>query len=553
MKGDSDIIHSARLGRFLNSAATYTSSIDIDSKLSGAVIAVNSAHLIMLTKQGIIDRNSASRLLLSLRKIPENFALSSKLEDVHMNVEERVIRIAGKSIGGMLNIAKSRNDQVSAALRIVLRRNLLQLAKAIMHLQNALLNQALAHVNDIMPGYTHLQRAQPVTLGHHLLAYFDCFDRDFERLIECYTRVNSCPMGAGALAGSSFDLDRGLVSDLLGFDSIVENSLDAVSSRDFATESIYVCAQLMVDLSRIAEEFILWTTKEFSFCEISDSFSSTSSMMPQKKNAIVPEICRARASQVIGDLVGGLSLLKSLPLSYNLDLQELTRNLWSALEKSITSVEIHSEMIKKAKFNRKVMYEAVVADDFIFATELADHLVKEYGIPFREAHGRVAALVRFMSNLKKKRFADNNEKVEEILRVQISAKEISRITDPRKLLSSRNTKGSPNPVLVIRACKERSVIEKRHSHTISTLEDKIERSERKLEHLSESLIHDFDMKTKESTKVKTEQKKVKNGFKRSAMTSVGSIKDLALDDVSTNQEQTAVNTRSKIAVLEVKL
>ncbi len=384
-------MHSGRLGTFSASAAKYTSSIDTDPMLIGAVIDVNKAHVIMLAKQGILDTVTSSKLLKALSKIPYNLELKDILEDVHMNVEDYIISKTGKQVGGMLNLAKSRNDQVATALRIALRAELLILGSSLIQLQSALLKQAKRHASTIMPGYTHLQRAQPVTLGHHLLAHFDALDRDFARLVDCYLRVNNSPMGSGALAGSSFELDRKYVAELLGFDSLVENSLDAVSSRDFAIESIYLCAQTMTDLSRIAEETILWTTKEFSFVEISDRFSSTSSMMPQKKNAIVPEIGRARASQVVGDLVGALGIARSLPLSYNLDLQELTRNLWSAIDKSVSSLVLHSEMINEMKFCKDALEEATVSDDFLFATELADHLVKNYSLPFREAHGRVAA------------------------------------------------------------------------------------------------------------------------------------------------------------------
>ena len=234
-----------------------------------------------------------------------------------------------------------------------------------------------------------------MTLGHHLLAYFDSLDRDFSRLVDCYLRTDLSPMGSGALASTGFPINRERTAELLGFESILENSLDAVSSRDFATEAIYLCAQTMVDLSRLAEEIILWTTKEFSYAEISDAFSSTSSMMPQKKNAVVPEIFRAKTSQLLGDLVGAMSILKALPLSYNLDLQELTRNLWSATDKTISSVSIFSELMSEIEFNTKNMLESTTSDEFLFATELADCLVQKFKVPFREAHSRVGKLVRY--------------------------------------------------------------------------------------------------------------------------------------------------------------
>lgn len=478
-----DILHTGRLGRFAPSAAKYTSSIDIDHRILKAVIAINSAHAVMLSRKGLIHRETARKLLHSLSIIPRNMELKEVLEDVHMNVEDLVILSAGREVGGMLNLAKSRNDQVATALRMALRGELLELGCSLVSLQNALLLQAGKHAGTIMPGYTHLQRAQPVTVGHHLLAHFDVLDRDFSRLLECYRRVNQSPMGSGALASSSFSLDRRFVAKLLGFDSLVENSLDAVSSRDFAIESVYLCAQIMADLSRLSEEIVLWTTKEFSFAEISDRYSSTSSMMPQKKNAIVPEIGRAKASQVVGDLVGALGIVRSLPLSYNLDLQELTRNLWSALDNTISSLALHAQLLEEIKFNEEILLSATVSDDFLFATELADHLVTKYGLPFREAHGRVASLVKHASELSReknqfKQFSNVTEaELEKILGVPIKREEISDITNPNIVLRKRKTIGAPNPTLVSKSCKARSKDLTKHGEMLRKLSASVTRSE----------------------------------------------------------------------------
>ena len=374
----------------------------------------------MLCEQGILDRVVSNQLLHSLKKVPKDLEMKDELEDVHMNVEDYLIAKVGKDVGGMLNLGKSRNDQVATALRMALREQLILLGNSINMLEKALLVQAAKNAGAPMPGYTHLQRGQPVTVGHHLLAHFDSLDRNFSRLIDCYLRVNQSPMGAGALSSTGFGLDRERVAQLLGFDSVLENSLDAVSSRDFATEAIYLCSQIMTDLSRLAEEMILWTTKEFSFAEISDRHASTSSMMPQKKNAIVPEIFRARTSQVLGDLVGAMGLVKALPLSYNLDLQELTRNLWGALDKTTASVQMLGEVINEMKFNTKTLFEATVSDDFLYATELADHLVRKFKLPFREAHGRVGKLVKYCSS-KSRQFRDlSAEEISEMLGVGLS-------------------------------------------------------------------------------------------------------------------------------------
>lgn len=451
-----DVIHFARLGKFSSDVAKYTSSIDIDSRILESVIVINLAHVIMLEKQRIIPKETANKILIALTNVPADLKLDAQLEDVHMNVEDRVIRETGKEVGGVLNLGKSRNDQVATALRMALRENLLSIMRELVLLEQVLIERSLENASTLMPGYTHLQRAQPVTLGHHLLSHEEALERDMERLFECYLRVNKSPMGAGALASSGFPLDRKMVSSLLGFEGLVENSLDAVSSRDFAIEAIYVCTQIMSDLSRLAEEIILWTSREFSFASVADRFAATSSMMPQKKNAIVPEIVRARTSQVLGDLVGALGLVKALPLSYNLDLQELTRNLWSATEKTYETLVLFSQMIQELKFNSEEMSKAVQSDETLFATELADYLVTKYGLTFREAHGRVGSLVKHAeaSGFLLNAFSQSKEEeITSILGVPISKKELLQVLDPNSLLSHRNVTGAPNPKLVRQSCK----------------------------------------------------------------------------------------------------
>ncbi len=486
-----NILHSSRLGAFSASAAEYTSSIDIDPRLLPAVIAINKAHLIMLFEQGIVSRDVARKILSALKSLPDNFPMKAELEDVHMNVEDLVISRAGKASGGMLNLAKSRNDQVATALRMTLREELILLARAMVELEKALVSQSKKHSGTLLPGYTHLQRGQPVTLGHHLLAHFDSLDRNFTRLIDCYLRTNLSPMGAAALGSTGFHIDRERTADLLGFDSLVENTLDAVSSRDFLTEAIYLCAQTMTDLSRLAEEIILWTTREFSFAEISDEFTSTSSMMPQKKNAIVPEIFRAKTSQVVGDLTAGLALLKALPLSYNLDLQELTRNLWSAMDKTIASVSVLSQVIARTSFNKEIMEAATISDEFIFATELVDHLVEKYGLPFREAHGRVGRLVKRLSSTGKEQHAQfsslSPEALEKILQVKITPREIAAIVDPAKVLEKRKAHGSPNPKLVLQAATKRVDWISKHEDTLHSLELRINEANHELRAAAEAV------------------------------------------------------------------
>ncbi len=474
---EKNILHEGRLGSYSATAAKYTSSIDIDGRLLSSVIQINEAHVIMLAEQGVIDLKHARDLLGAFGKIPKDLEMKDDLEDVHMNVEHLVISKIGKDAGGMMNLAKSRNDQVATALRMTLREQLIFLGESMVALENSLLAQAAKHADTIIPGYTHLQRAQPITLGHQMLAYFDSLDRDFARLVDCYLRTDLSPMGSGALASTGFPISRERIAELLGFESILENSLDGVSSRDFASEAIYLCAQTMVDLSRLAEEIILWTTKEFSYAEISDAFSSTSSMMPQKKNAIVPEIFRAKTSQVLGDLMGAMGLLKSLPLSYNLDLQELTRNLWSATDKTVSSVSIFSELMGEIEFNTKNMLESTTSDEFLFATELADYMVHKFEVPFREAHSRVGKLVRFAAekgNAGAQFTSIKPDVLSEILGVNLSSEDLLSITNPAKVLAKRKAMGAPNPKMVSEAARSRLKIVAKHVETLASFKRGIE-------------------------------------------------------------------------------
>lgn len=500
-----DLIHSSRLGRFSQSAARYTSSVDIDPRILRAVIDINLAHVLMLAKEKAITRESAASILSALKQVPKDLKLNELLEDVHMNVEDQVIRIAGRNQGGLLNMGKSRNDQIATALRIELRERLLEICRESIRLSEVLLARSIQNTSTVMPGYTHLQRAQPVTVAHHLLAHEGALERDIERLFECYERVNKSPMGAGALATSSFSLDRRFIASILGFDNLVENSLDAVSSRDFATESIYICSQLMVDLSRLAEEIIIWSSKEFSFATVSDKFSSTSSMMPQKKNPVVPEIARARTSQVLGNLLGALGIVKSLPLSYNLDLQELTRDLWDALDKGRDALSLFSEMVSELTFNEEEMIDAVSKDETLFATELADHLVKKYHLSFRDAHGKVAALVKYSESASDVSNAFTNRTEEElrsILGVSISKHELTKILNAKEFVFRRHAIGSPNPSIVKASCKT-------HAKWLSKQAKKLNEIEQKLLIARENLYSEVERLISSISMTKTERSEKK--------------------------------------------
>ena len=372
-------------------ALRYTSSIAFDDRIALDVVRVNLAHLLMLFKQGIIGLEDAQRIYRSLRRMLKGVELREELEDVHMCVEDEVVRDVGLDVGGKLHTGKSRNDQVATALRMTAKRFCSQLALEVLGLQEALLSQSERHIDTVMPGYTHLQHAQPVTLAHQFLAYYDKLSRDVDRLLKVYERADESPMGSGALAGSSFNLDREYVAKLLGFSKIQENTTDAVSDRDFMVELAFASSMLMVHLSGLAEDLIIWSTWEYGFAEMPDAYSSTSSVMPQKKNPTVAEVVRARASHAIGMLTGSLTLLKALPLSYNLDLQELTPLVWQAVEVAMSSCRVMRGVVEGLQFDVKRMYDAAETG-FSSATELANELVRRFNMPFRVAY-RVAGRV----------------------------------------------------------------------------------------------------------------------------------------------------------------
>ncbi len=387
-------------GRFTQSTAAsveaFTASISFDARLALFDIQGSMAHARMLGASGIIPADEAEQLVGGLRAIGEEieagrFIFQTELEDVHMNIEQALIDRLGP-LGGKLHTARSRNDQIALDVRLYLRAAIDALRGGLRSLQRALIEQAQAHCDTLMPGYTHLQRAQPVVLAHHLLAYVDMFERDRQRLTDCRRRVNVMPLGSGALAGTSFAIDREFVARELGFDAVSANSLDAVSDRDFAVEAAAAASLVMVHLSRWCEELILWSSSEFRFVELPDGFCTGSSMMPQKKNPDVPELIRGKAGRVFGDLTALLTLLKSLPLAYNRDLQEDKAPLFDAMDTVASCVHIMTELVPGLQFDRQRL-GACAGQSFSTATELADELVRR-GMPFRSAHEAVGKLVR---------------------------------------------------------------------------------------------------------------------------------------------------------------
>jgi argininosuccinate lyase len=367
---------------------SFTESISFDRRLWKYDIEGSAAHAAMLGKQGIISKTDAKRIINGLAEIGKEiasgrFRFREDLEDIHMNIEAALISKIGDA-GKKLHTARSRNDQVALDLRLYLRAEICGIVSSIRALMGVLVDSAERYIDTIMPGYTHMQRAQPVLLSHHLLAYAEMLDRDRERLMDALGRVNVLPLGACALAGTSLPIDRGYVAKALGFDSVSENSIDAVSDRDFAMEFLSDAAILTVHLSRMAEELVLWSTEEFSFVELPDAFTTGSSIMPQKKNPDVAEIVRGKTGRVFGALMSLLTTMKGLPLSYNRDMQEDKVPLFDAVDTVKASLSVLGAMIPNLRFDRRRMADTA-AEAYSTATDIAEYLVRK-GMPFREAH-----------------------------------------------------------------------------------------------------------------------------------------------------------------------
>ncbi len=374
----------------------FTASIHFDRRLAPYDIAGSIAHARMLGKCGLLSKAEAEAIVRGLTEIGEEiaqgrFRYDVALEDIHTHVERRLIEKIGDA-GGKLHTARSRNDQVALDLRLYLRDAIGKVQEQLRTLQGVLVQQAEVHLGTVMPGYTHLQRAQPVLLAHHLLAYFEMFQRDRERFADCLGRVNVLPLGAGALAGTTLPIDRAYVAQLLDFPQVARNSIDAVSDRDFAIEFLACCALLAMHLSRLAEELVLWASAEFAFVELPDAFTTGSSIMPQKKNPDVAELMRGKTGRVYGALISLLTLLKGLPLSYNRDLQEDKEPVFDATDTIQHILEVLPPMLSAMTFRPERMREAA-SSGFLNATDLADYLVRK-GVPFREAHEIVGRIVR---------------------------------------------------------------------------------------------------------------------------------------------------------------
>lgn len=384
----------------------FTYSIATDIKLLKQDIEGSIAHARMLGECGILQQEETRRIIKSLQQIQkdvENGKIDvSKQEDIHMAVEEELIR-REKQVGEKLHTARSRNDQIALDERLYLREKIHQICRLIQNFQRAVLEVAQAHKQAIIPGYTHLQYAQPIYLAHHLLAYFWMLERDKDRLKDGYKRVNKCPLGTGALAGTSLPIKREYVANSLGFSDITENSVDTVSDRDYIIEFLCACSILMMHLSRFCEDIILWSSPNFDFAEFEEGFATGSSLMPHKKNPDVVELIRGKTGKVYGALFSLLTTMKAIPLSYNRDMQEDKTPLFETVHLTEDCLTVFAQLIKNVKFNIPKMREKA-EEGFFAAADLAEYLV-EKGVPFRRAHQKVGRLVRWCQE-NKKNFAD---------------------------------------------------------------------------------------------------------------------------------------------------
>ncbi len=481
-----------RRGRFEREmdplASEYISSMEADARIFYSVVQINIAHTIMLAERRIIDGANAATILQALYKLHEQgvggLDRRPELEDIHMAVEDFVTKATSEEVGGKLNTAKSRNDQVATAIRLTLRKNLLDVEERLLELVSTLIALAEKNIDTIMPGYTHLQVAQPTTFAHHLTAYAFAFLRDVERIEQAYDVTNSCPMGACALAGTSFPIDRLRVAHMLGFKRIDDNTMDAVSSRDFALQAMSALAIAMANLSRLAEELVLWSSAEFNLIELPEEFAATSSAMPQKKNPVVAELARAKAGRVFGNLSGAFAVMKAIPQSYNLDLQDLTPSLWNSVDEVRDGTEVIAKLISAAEPNRELM-RMRAEGGFATATELADALVWK-GLAFRDAHAIVGRLI---AHAIKEGRAPGELKIEdlqtaskEILdkEVQLTPEELREALDLNKCIAARKLPGGPAPKavknqlkLVKREAKYRAKLTRTRRRAITKAEVKL--------------------------------------------------------------------------------
>ncbi|ADU32424.1 argininosuccinate lyase [Evansella cellulosilytica] len=422
-----------------------TASISFDQKLAHEDIEGSIAHVQMLGECNIISKEDADKIKQGLQKVKEKLengelTYSVANEDIHMNIEKFLIDEIGP-VGGKLHTGRSRNDQVATDMHLYLKNHTVEIISLVEAVQAAIIEQAEKNVDTIIPGYTHLQRAQPISFAHHLLAYFWMLERDKGRLLDSLERVNWLPLGAGALAGTTFPIDRERVAELLGFAHVYPNSMDAVSDRDFILEFLSTASILMMHISRLSEELVIWSSQEFQFVELDDSFCTGSSIMPQKKNPDVPELLRAKTGRVYGNLMGLLTVLKGLPLAYNKDMQEDKEGMFDTVETLEGSLQLLAPMIETMVVNVEKMRSAV-NHDYSNATDIADYLVTK-GLPFRDAHEVIGKTVLYA--IEKKKFLLELSLEEYKQFHELFEDDIYEVLTPEHVVGARNSYGGTAP------------------------------------------------------------------------------------------------------------
>ena len=477
-------VRGRRLRKRSDEVTAFTSSMAFDGQIAKAVIKVNMAHMVALIEGGEVSPRIGGRCLRFLLRASPTPSANTLAEDFHQYLEQQAVDAIGIDTAGYLNLGKSRNDQVATAIRLKLRERIADLISEMLGLQRALLTIVSKQGENMLPGYTHVQRAQPITLAHHYLAYFDSSERNVQRLLQLYARVNISPMGSAALGGTSVNVDRDRVAKLLGFNGTTTNAMDSVASRDLLSETLACCCIIMVDVSRLSEEFVIWSSKEFGFVEVSDEFATSSSIMPQKKNPVVAEVARSKLGSVLGALVATLSIAKALPFAYNMDLQEATLHLWNGLDDTITSVKMMAGMLTTAKFDFDLIRKSMI-NDYSTATNLANYLVSAHSVSFRTAHAIVGELVRAS--------IDEHVSLERAVarhlgaissrmgkRIVMEEKEAAAILDPSRFLAEIKTKGGSNPSFIPAEVRSRSRLLKSNEGILASISRSVTGSERLL-------------------------------------------------------------------------
>lgn len=424
----------------------FNASINYDKRLYREDIRGSIAHATMLAKQGIISVEDKDKIVQGLKDILADieagkFDFSVELEDIHMNIEARLTERIGDA-GARLHTARSRNDQVALDMHMYVKREVAEIAELLIRFEEALLTVAKKHDKTLMPGYTHLQRAQPITFAHHLLAYFNMLRRDFDRLLGVFDRADIMPLGAGAIAGTTFPIDRFFVAEQLHFSKVYPNSMDAVSDRDYILEFLSFASILMMHMSRLSEELCLWSSTEFGFIELDDAFATGSSMMPQKKNPDISELVRGKTGRVYGEMIAMMTTLKGLPLTYNKDLQEDKEGLFDAIDTVKFTLQVYRDMILTMQVKTDRMKWAV-SHDFSNATDLADYLVRK-GLPFRKAHAVVGKCVAYA--IKENKFLLDMTLAEYKQFSDLFEPDLMQALDPEHCVNARVSYGGPSYV-----------------------------------------------------------------------------------------------------------